>query len=140
MASKVSNKKVEQTENNLSDEEVMTILKKDMFKYATMMTNAKNNFKKIAIEKDGDKKITQNKLDYLITEYNQLKNNYKELEKRYNQLEERTKKQKQTINDTSELGFIDIEDEIKQYEKESEKIYKERKDKDLEEFKKMMGC
>lgn len=139
MASKVANRKIEQNENNLSDEETMHILKKDMYKYASMMTDAKNNFKKLAKEEGGERKLVQDKLDYLLNEYNKMTSNYKELEKKYNQLEERTRKTKQTINNTDDLGLVNMEDDIKQYEKEKEQYYKERKDKELEEFKKMLG-
>jgi hypothetical protein len=139
ITNKIARKENNMDENNMSDEEIMTILKKDMCKYASMMINAKNNFKNLAMEEGGDKKLIQNRLEYLTNEYQTLKNDHKNLEKKYNQLEERTKKTKQIINNTDELGIINIEDEIKQFEKEKELYYKERKDKDLEEFKKLLG-
>lgn len=130
-----SNNKKEKQE--LSDEEVIEIKKKELLEYAEKMTNVKELHKKRSIESKAEVLELRDHNGLLITEYRKLNDIHNDTVKELKELKDRVNNKKiHRVNDFNDIMIGNLEEEMQHVDNEAKKIYEEKRKRSLEEFKK----
>lgn len=123
----------------LSDEEVIEIKKKELLEYAEKMTSVKELHKKRSIETKVEVLELREQNDLLISSFRKLKDKHNDTAKELKELQDRVNNKKvHRVNDFNDIMIGNLEEEIKQAEDEAKRIYEEKRKKRMEEFKKQL--
>lgn len=123
----------------LSDEEVIEIKKKELLDYAEKMTSVKELHKKRSIESKAEVLELREQNDFLISSYRKLKDKHNDTAKELKELQDRVNNKKvHRVNDFNDIMIGNLEEEIKQAEDEAKRIYEEKRKRRMEEFKKQL--
>ena len=139
MSSKLMSNKNQKIISNLSDEEIVPILKKELIKHSQKMVEAKENYKLLAYNKSKESDISNMQMKELKTEYMKLSEEYDKLLHKIKEIEDKNKIQQrvQKLDEVSKITTIDLEEELKEFNEKCKKDAKIEGEKSMIEFRKM---
>lgn len=123
--------------NVLSDEEILEIKKKDLFNYATKMTETKEAHKNNSIKIGTENYRLKEENNIYKSQYESLKNRYQDLQKEINELQSRIKNKKVHKLDTfDDIVIMDINKEIQSADEDAKNNYTKIREKNINDFMK----
>ena len=127
------------TGGNLSDDEIVPILKKELIKHSQKMVEAKENYKLLAYNKSKESDICNMQMKELKAEYMKLSEEYDKLLSKLKEIEEKTKIQQkvQKLDEVSKITTTDLEEELKEFNEKCKRDAKIEGEKSMVEFRKM---
>lgn len=140
MTQVISKNKQKNITSELSDEELIEIKKKELLGYAEKMTNAKEIHKKRSVDFKSEIIELREQNDIYASEYKKIKQKHNDTLKELNDLQSRMNNKKiHKVNDFNDISMNNIEDEIKQVDKEAKAKYEEKRKQNMEKFMKQFN-